>query len=310
VKVTRRKLLSAGAAAVGTAVTIPGVLADVPQAGSTATVNGPAAGVAGKPVPVRIHIDGGEPVHWMKGGIGASIHAVAAELPRNPVTGDSWAGSEWGGNPGPDDVQRWEELFRHAEWLSMNWCRVEFQQASYEPGKRVFDWDSAEMQALCRILDWAQWRNVDVFLQQIWANVAWNAYPGNADDPVKRLRSAPYSLEEWAYGLGEIVEHQLRNKGYSCIRWVCVQRARLGQLLLVAGLGDESSAVYPGPEGGTRRIRPARINRADFRARLDRSPGTGPGEGGLRCVCRCVRFPFLQCRFRRNAVRWLHARGS
>jgi hypothetical protein len=222
VKVTRRKLLSAGAAAVGTAVTIPGVLADVPQAGSTATVNGPAAGVAGKPVPVRIHIDGGEPVHWMKGGIGASIHAVAAELPRNPVTGDSWAGSEWGGNPGPDDVQRWEELFRHAEWLSMNWCRVEFQQASYEPGKRVFDWDSAEMQALCRILDWAQWRNVDVFLQQIWANVAWNAYPGNADDPVKRLRSAPYSLEEWAYGLGEIVEHQLRNKGYSCIRWVCV----------------------------------------------------------------------------------------
>lgn len=158
----------------------------------------------------------------MKGGIGASIHAIAGELPYNPATGESWSGSGWGGNPDPGDSKHWDELFKHAEWLGMSWCRVELEQHVYEPEKRSFNWDNVEMQTLYRVLDWAQQRNIDVFLQQFWANVAWNAYPGNADDPVKRLRSAPRSLEEWAYGLGELVEHLMRDKGYTCIRWLCV----------------------------------------------------------------------------------------
>lgn len=176
----------------------------------------------GRAVPVRIHITAGEPVHWMKGGIGASFHAVAAELPYDKARDLAWAGSEWGGNPEPGDEKHWDELFKHADWLGMNWCRVELEQRLYEPQKRAFDWDNAEMRTLYRILDWAQRRNVDVFLQQMWADVAWNAYPGNADDPVRRLRSGPQSLEEWAYGLGELVQRLVRDKGYTCIRWVCV----------------------------------------------------------------------------------------
>ncbi len=78
------------------------------------------------------------------------------------------------------------------------------------------------MRVLYRILDWAERRGVDVFLQQMWADVAWNAYPGNTEDPIRRLRSAPYSIPEWAYGLGELVSYLIGVKGYTCIHWVSV----------------------------------------------------------------------------------------
>jgi hypothetical protein len=56
----------------------------------------------------------------------------------------------------------------------------------------------------------------------MWGDVAWNAYPGNAEDAVKRLRSAPYSIPDWAQGLGELVQHLVQVKGYKCVRWVSV----------------------------------------------------------------------------------------
>jgi hypothetical protein len=136
--------------------------------------------------------------------------------------GSSWSGSAWGGNPDAGDEKHWQELFRHAEWLGMDWCRMEIEQRMYEPGKRVFDWDNAEMQVMYRVLDWAERKGVDIFLQQMWSNVTWNAYPGNAEDPVRRLRSAPYSLPEWAFGLGELLDHLTRVKKYTCIRWVSI----------------------------------------------------------------------------------------
>lgn len=158
----------------------------------------------------------------MSGGLGASFHVIETELPSKHAGGDSWSGSGWGGNPGADDDRHWQELFKHAEWLGLDWCRVELEQRVYEPGRHVFVWDNPEMRVLYRILDWAEQRGVDVFLQQMWADVAWNAYPGNAEDPVKRLRSAPLSLPDWAQGLGELVDHLVRVKGYKCIRWVSV----------------------------------------------------------------------------------------
>jgi hypothetical protein len=158
----------------------------------------------------------------MRGGIGASFHVISTELPGRKTNGDSWSGSAWGANPRPDDDRHWQELFKHAEWLGMDWCRVELEQRIYEPKRGGFDWDNPEMQVLYRILDWADRRGVDVFLQQMWGDVAWNAYPGNAGDPVKRLRSAPYSIPDWAHGLGELVQHLVQVKGYKCIRWVSV----------------------------------------------------------------------------------------
>jgi len=158
----------------------------------------------------------------MRGGMGASFHAISATLPGMRPGGGSYSGSAWGGNPDAGDDKHWQEIFKHAEWLGLDWCRVEIEQRIYESDRRVFDWDNDEMKVLYRILDWAERRNVDVFLQQMWSDVAWNAYPGNADDPISRLRSAPYSIPEWAFGLGELLNHLTQVKGYKCIRWVSI----------------------------------------------------------------------------------------
>jgi hypothetical protein len=39
---------------------------------------------------------------------------------------------------------------------------------------------------------------------------------------VKVLRSAPYSLPDWANGIGELMNHLVHEKGYTCIRWISV----------------------------------------------------------------------------------------
>jgi hypothetical protein len=177
----------------------------------------------GRAVPVKINIAAAAPIRKMTGGIGASIHVIGTELPsKKPGRGDSWSGSEWGGNPDPSDESHWQELAHHAEWLGMDWCRVELEQRVYEPGKRKFDWHNSEMQVLYMVLDWAEGNGVDVFLTQMWANVAWNAIAGNADDPVKRLRSGPDSIPEFAFGLGELLDHLTSVKGYTCIKWVVI----------------------------------------------------------------------------------------
>jgi len=163
-----------------------------------------ALGCAQQPVQVRITVAADTPVHTMRGGIGASFHVIAAELPGRKGGGDSWSGSAWGGNPDASDDRHWQALLTHADWLGMDWCRVELEQRIYEPRRGEFDWDNSEMHVLYRILDWAEHRGVDVFLQQMWGDVGWNAYPGNAEDPVRRLRSAPNSIPDWAHGLGEL----------------------------------------------------------------------------------------------------------
>lgn len=198
------------------------------SAAATFTWNEIASGQNGKSqcigdsVPVSIAIAAAQPARTMQGGIGASFHVISAALPGMRADGSSWSGSAWGGNPDADDDAHWNELFQHADWLGLDWCRVELEQRVYEPQKRVFTWDTPEMRVLYRILDWAQRRGVDVFLQQMWADVAWNAYPGNADDPIRCLRSAPYSIAEWAYGLGELLHQLVQVKGYTCIRWLSI----------------------------------------------------------------------------------------
>ena len=225
---TRRRFLVTSAVSVGSAIVTSGSVKGQSASGNDSSYkqplpeSHPACDEAETPVPVRIHVSAAEPVHVMRGGIGASFHTISTTLPGSEPNGSSWSGSAWGGNPEAGDDKRWDELFSHAEWLGMNWCRVELEQHMYEPERRKFDWDNSEMQVLYRVLDWAERRGVDVFLQQMWGNVAWNAYPGNAEDPIRRLRSAPCSIQEWAYGIGELVSHLIQAKGYTCIRWVSV----------------------------------------------------------------------------------------
>ncbi len=164
-----------------------------------------------------------EIIHTMKGGIGASWHAISRDL---PLENEKYLfkareicprGSAFGGNPPVSDSLLWNSIKEHASWLGLNFIRVELSHDMYEPERKIFDWDNEEMQALYQILDWCQESNADVFLQQMWGNVKWNSYPD-----VNPLISAPKSLDDFAYGIATLIEYLTEIKGYSCIKYFCM----------------------------------------------------------------------------------------
>ena len=87
----------------------------------------------------------------------------------------------------------------------------------YEPERGVFDWTNEEMLALYRILDWCESNHADVFLQQMWGHVEWNAFPG-----VHPLLSAPRSLDDFAAGITELLVQLMRKKNYTCIKYFSI----------------------------------------------------------------------------------------
>jgi hypothetical protein len=179
-----------------------------------------------RPSGVVVNVDCGKVIHAMRGGIGASWHAMETLIPygvKHPVfTSYSHGGSGWGGYPAAEDDRAWQQIYRHAEWLGLDWNRVEIEQRIYEPERGRFTLDSPEMRILYRILDWNQKHGADVFFQQMWCNAAWLAYPEFRDDPVGRVHSAPTDLEAFADGLATLMEHLVTQRGYTCIKWLCI----------------------------------------------------------------------------------------
>lgn len=171
----------------------------------------------------EIKIDATHVTHTMRGGMGASWHAISKELPLNnerykyPVRGASPRGSAYGGNPPVSDISAWRQIQNHASWLGLNFVRVELSQRMYEPERKKYDWNNEEMLALYKILDWCQQNNADVFLQQMWGYVEWNAYPG-----VHPLISAPKNLADFSDGIATLIEYLTKTKGYTCIKYFCM----------------------------------------------------------------------------------------
>jgi hypothetical protein len=56
----------------------------------------------------------------------------------------------------------------------------------------------------------------------MWCNAAWLAYPEFRDDPVGRVHSAPVDLDAFADGLATLMEHLIKKRGYTCIKWLCI----------------------------------------------------------------------------------------
>jgi hypothetical protein len=170
---------------------------------------------------IKIHDD--KVINVLRGGIGASWHSISHKVPFNNADYDYPArltnprGSAVGGNPPVEWEDQWNQLFQHASWLGINWLRVELTHHMYEPERNVFDWDNNDMQALYKILDWCELQQADVFLQQMWTEVAWNAYPH-----VHPLISAPFSLDDYAEGIRTLLDHLINHKGYTCIKYFCI----------------------------------------------------------------------------------------
>ena len=171
----------------------------------------------------NIRIDLSKVEYTMKGGLGASWHAISREMPLNnekyiiKAREKNPRGSAYGGNPPLSDTAVWNQLRNYAGWLGMNFIRVEISQRMYEPEQGQFDWDNDEMKALYAILDWCEENNADVFLQQMWANVGWNAIPG-----IHPLISAPKNPDTYTDGIATMVEYLTRTKGYNCIKYFCM----------------------------------------------------------------------------------------
>jgi hypothetical protein len=187
----------------------------------------PSAAGALPPKEVRVVVDTARVVNTMRGGIGASWHAIeqpipVSEKPHPVFANKSHGGSGWGAYPPAEDEAAWAQIDRHARWLGLDWNRVEFEQRIYEPERGQFSWDNPEMRVLYRILDWCERQQADVFLQQMWGNVRWNTFPEWRDDPVARVHSAPLSMEDFGEGLAALVEHLVKTKHYTCIRWLSI----------------------------------------------------------------------------------------
>jgi hypothetical protein len=66
------------------------------------------------PAGVTLRVDAGRPVHTMRGGLGASWHAMETAIP------DRKGGSGWGAYPPAEDNAAWQSLYRHADWLGLD----------------------------------------------------------------------------------------------------------------------------------------------------------------------------------------------
>jgi hypothetical protein len=209
----RRFLAGAAAAAAAAALPDPGV-ADAQLRQPVAAERNPQA--------VNIRVDAAVK-HTMAGGIGASWQAIGPtgffypDAVRSNGNQRRARGSGWGGTPLVRYKQQWEDLRRHFRWLGLDFVRVEIDMRMYAPERGRFDWENEEMQMLYAILDTCQQNGADVFFTEMWQDVDWNAFP-----EVGRLKSAPKSVPDFAHCLGALMQHLIREKQYTCIRWLCM----------------------------------------------------------------------------------------
>lgn len=169
---------------------------------------------------VSIRIDTASALHTMASGAGASWHAMGPTAFSYPVSNRhnrNARGSAWGGNPPLAYEQAWKDLRAHAQWLGLDFMRVEIDMRMYEPERGRFTWDNEEMRTLYRILDICQELKTDVFLTQMWQDVEWNAAP-----KAGRLQSAPASVPDFVAGIGTLLDYLVHERGYRCIRWFCM----------------------------------------------------------------------------------------
>lgn len=179
------------------------------------------------PTAVEVSVDCAQIVNVMRGGLGASWHAMETPIPylvEHPVFKNKWTqcGSAWGAYPPAEDERAWHQIFQHASWLGLDWNTVDIEQRVYEPERDQFTFDNPEMRILYRILDWHQKNGADVFFRQLQCNAAWLSYPEFRDDPITRVHSAPNDLEAFANGLATLMEHLIKKRGYTCIKWLCI----------------------------------------------------------------------------------------
>ncbi len=137
---------------------------------------------------------------------------VAIDL--NEVLVDDFlgVGVEWSAYPWWDlSDADWEKVFRRLEFMQLRFSRVMLDAFWYcqgfdDAGEPIYTWDSRFMVKLYRLLDWCQRNNAVVILGE-WGRPNGKDLDLAADDP------------RWTRIIADCVEHLVRRKGYTCIRY-------------------------------------------------------------------------------------------
>lgn len=94
---------------------------------------------------VAVNVDCDTVLNTMRGGLGASWHAMNTPMP------DLSCGSAWGACPPAEDDRAWQQVYRHASWLGLDWNRVETNQVIYEPERGKFSFDNPDMRIVFNV---------------------------------------------------------------------------------------------------------------------------------------------------------------
>ncbi|HEX8546181.1 MAG TPA: hypothetical protein VF691_04420 [Cytophagaceae bacterium] len=173
---------------------------------------------------IRVIIETDSITSQMRAGVGVNFANLQDSFPVVQLERQyrSYAGSTWGANPALDDSASWKKVFGYADWLGIDLARVFVTRNIFEPQKGKLDFDNVEMRYLYKYLDYCQKNDIDVFLQNFFNNVAWLAVPSAGNDPIKILRSAPNDLEAYTEGLVTLLNHLIKEKKYTCIKYFCL----------------------------------------------------------------------------------------
>ena len=159
-------------------------------------------------------------INKMKGGMGATFYPMNDSIPI--IDGVSYGGSAWGGVPDSKNDGAWQQIYKHLDWLGLDWCRVEIEHRLFEPEQTNFTWNSKEMLNLYRFLDYCQQHSIDVFLQERYPNVDWLTPKAWQKNAVLKVQAAPTNMVAWANGMVALVDYLINQKQYSCIKYLSI----------------------------------------------------------------------------------------
>lgn len=173
---------------------------------------------------VEVVIDASIIINQMQAGMGVNFTNLVDSLPVVQLQHQyrSYGGSCWGANPPLSDTSAWQTIWNYADWLGFDFARLLTTRNMYEPEKGLNTYESASMKMLYNYLDYCQSRNVDVFLQNFANNVEWLAVPDAKGNSVRVLQSAPNNIELYTQGMIDLLKYLVYEKGYSCIKYVCI----------------------------------------------------------------------------------------
>ncbi len=198
---------------------------------------------------VRITINTDSIISEMKAGVGVNFTNFQDSFPVVQLQNQyrSYAGSTWGANPPLSDTASWNKIFNYADWLGIDLARVFVTRNMFESKKGNFDFENSEMQYLYKYLEYCQKNNIDVFVQNFFNNVPWLAVPSAGNDPIKILRSAPNDLEAYTDGLVVLLNHLIKEKHYTCVKYFCITNEPYENWSWYIGSFDPDKFASPEP---------------------------------------------------------------